>query len=63
MMWVGKLQNYFVMPALSPYDNPSSPGALDELRTMLLRRVDFDELQIQSNGSEPRLLIGAVDVL
>ena len=63
MLWASKLQNYFVMPALSPYDNPSAPGALDELRRMLLRRVDFDQIQVQADGSEPLLLIGAVDVL
>jgi NTE family protein len=63
MMSVSELQNYIVMPALSPYDNPASSGALDELRAMLERRVDFDEIQQQPDGSEPLLLIGAVDVL
>jgi NTE family protein len=63
MMWVSELQDYFVMPAVSPYDNPASAGALDELRTMLLRWVDFDQREGQPGGSQPLLLVGAVDVL
>ncbi len=63
MMAVSRLQDYLVMPALSPYDNPAATSALDELRTMLRRRVDFDELQVQSDDLAPLLLIGAVNVL
>jgi NTE family protein len=63
MMWVSELQDYFVMPAVSPYDNPAATGALDQLRTMLVRWVDFDRTQARTDGEQPLLLVGAVDVL
>ena len=63
MMSVSELQDYVVIPALSPYDNPASAVALDELRSMLLRWVDFDLVDGQADDSEPLLLVGAVDVL
>ncbi len=62
-MWAGAMQNFFVTPALSPYANPLSPGWLDEIGKMLRRRVDFGDIEIQADGTEPVLLIGAVEVL
>ncbi len=63
MVWTSQLQNHIAMPAVSPYDNPWSVVGLEEFRQMLLRRVDFDTIDVQSGGSGPMLLIGAVDVL
>jgi NTE family protein len=63
MIWASQLQNYVAVPAVSPYDNPWSVVGLEEFRNMLLRRVDFDTIAVQSDGSGPMLLIGAVDVL
>ncbi len=63
MVWASRLHNYVAVPAVSPYDNPWAVVGLEELRQMLLRRADFETIDIQSDGSEPILLIGAVDVL
>jgi NTE family protein len=62
-MWAGAVQNLVVLPALSPYANPLAPVWQHELRKMLVRRVDFSEIEVQTDGSEPVLLVGAVDVL
>jgi NTE family protein len=62
-LWGGTLQNFFVTPTLSPYANPFSSVWMDEIRSMLLRRVDFDRLEVLPGDAEPMLLIGAVDVV
>ncbi|MGH3147328.1 MAG: patatin-like phospholipase family protein [Rubrobacter sp.] len=62
-VWAGALQNYFVTPAISPYDNYFSDLGLEEFRRMLERRVDFEGIEVQPEDSYPMLLVGAVDVL
>ena len=57
----GELQQFLVMPAVSPYDNPFAETGAREFRRLLQRRVDFDALAPDPAG--PALLIGAVDVL
>ncbi len=61
--WAGTLQHFVVTPAVSPYSTLVSVSALNDFRTMLQRRVDFDRLEVQADGSQPALVIGAVDVL
>ena len=63
IVWASNLQNFVAMPAVSPYDNCFSGSAADEFRRMLKRRVDFEEVAVQPEGSYPMLLVGAVDVL
>jgi NTE family protein len=63
VVWAGALEHFVVAPAVSPYDTYVSITSLDEFRAMLERRVDFDGLSIQTDMSEPMLVIGAVDVL
>jgi NTE family protein len=66
VMWAARLENLVVLPAVSPYDTPTSAAALGEFRAMLERRVDFDRLARlagDAGGSAPVLLLGAVDVL
>ncbi len=63
LTWGSQLQDFVVTPALSPYDNPFSPAGLEEFRAMLLRRVDFDQIQVDADGAKPMLIVGAVDVL
>jgi NTE family protein len=63
--WVlraGTLQHFVVTPAVSPYDTFVSVTALNDFRAMLQLQVDFGSLA-QTNGSQPMLVIGAVDVL
>jgi NTE family protein len=62
-LWASNLQNFVATPAVSPYYNPFSALGLEEFRAMLERRVDFDEVEVQPEGSYPVLLVGAVDVL
>jgi NTE family protein len=63
LLWASSLQNFVATPAVSPYHNPFSTVALDEFRGMLERRVDFEKVGVQPEGSWPALLVGAVDVL
>ena len=63
IMWASKLQDFVAMPAVSPYQNPFSEMGLEEFRSMLKRRVAFDEIEVQETGSYPSLIVGAVDVL
>jgi NTE family protein len=62
IMVAGDLQQFFVAPEISPYDNVLSETAAEEFKQMLRRRVDF-ELLGTSSDDEPLLLVGAVDVL
>jgi NTE family protein len=62
-IWASKLQNFLVTPAVSPYDNFFSMVGLNEFRRMLERRVNFEKIEVQPEGSYPVLLVGAVDVL
>jgi NTE family protein len=62
ILWMGNLQSFVTMPALSPYDNPFSGSVVEEFKTMLERRVDFAGVGVQPEDSYPMLLVGAVDV-
>jgi NTE family protein len=62
-VWAANLQNVITTPAISPYHNPFSEIGLEEFRRMLERRVDFERLEVQPEGSHPVLIVGAVDVL
>lgn len=59
----GNLQNFVTTPAVSPYDNYFSGSALDEFKRLLERQVNFAEVRVQTEGSYPMLLVGAVDVI
>lgn len=62
-LWVNRSQGSFVLPAVSPYDTPTSDWAQNQLREMLTDHIDFRKLKSLSKKSSPMLLIGAVDVL
>ncbi|HJY45102.1 MAG TPA: patatin-like phospholipase family protein, partial [Propionibacteriaceae bacterium] len=62
VVWAARLEHMVVLPAVSPYDNFGAVQALQEFRAMLERRVDFGRFAVQTDGSGPMLLIGAVDV-
>ncbi len=63
VLWASNLQNFVATPAVSPYYNPFAALGLEEFRVMLERRVDFEKVVVQPEGSYPALLVGAVDVL
>ena len=68
IQWASQLSSYVVTPAVSPYDTFTSDLAQQELRTLLERSVDFEELGQQNTGlqadpEKPLLLLGAVDVV
>lgn len=62
-MLAGEFQQFFVTPAISPYDNVFAVEAAETFKRMLERRIDFDRLDLDPAGQPPLLLIGAVDVL
>ena len=62
-VWAANLQDYVATPAISPYDNYFANLGLEEFRKMLKRRVDFQGVHVQPEGTYPALLVGAVDVL
>ena len=62
-LWVNRSQGSFVLPAISPYDTPTSDWAQNQLREMLTDHVDFKKIKSLSKKSSLMLLIGAVDVL
>jgi NTE family protein len=61
LLWASTLQSAGFLPAVSPYDLPTT--GLDHFRDLLTRRVDFDRIQADPSGGQPLFLIGAVDVL
>src|SRR5215213_7752264 len=63
VLWAARLENLVVLPAVSPYDTPTSLTALAEFRHMLERRVDFGRFAATGDDGAPMLLVGAVDVL
>jgi NTE family protein len=63
VIWASTRQHFVVIPAVSPYDTFVSVIARNEFRAMLQRRVDFDKLPGPTDGTQPLLAIGAVDVL
>jgi NTE family protein len=63
ILWASTLQNFVATPVVSPYYNPFATRGLEEFKGMLERRVDFEKVAVQPEGSYPVLLVGAVDVL
>lgn len=51
------------MPDTSPYYSPGARWGQTELRRLLRRHVDFEAIPTVLDGSEPTLLISAIDVL
>ena len=64
MLWSSQLANFLAAPAVSPYDNPAAEFALDHLRGLLSKSVDFSSFgAIADDPEAPKLLLGAVDVM
>jgi NTE family protein len=63
MVSAGVLQNLGVLPGLSPYAIPEPLSGMDQFRALLARHVDFDAIQADPDGTDPMLLLGAVDVI
>lgn len=61
LLWASTMQGAGLLPAVSPYDLPST--GVDQFRTLLGRQVDFDRVDVDALGEFPLLLVGAVDVL
>jgi NTE family protein len=61
VMLASELQQFVVMPTVSPYDNLLAGSAAEEFKGMLQRGIDFGRLE--PTPKEPVLVIGAVDVL
>jgi NTE family protein len=61
ILWTVRMQEVITTPEISPYYIPT--WAQDQLRELLEKYVDFDEIKTLVNSSSPRLLIGASDVL
>ena len=63
-MWASQVAHFVGTPEFSPYDIPTSTMALDHLRGLLTRSVDFDSFTaVAADPQAPRLLLGAVDVV
>ena len=63
ILWAGTLQNYGLLPAVSPYHTPVSVAGAEQFRQLLRRHVDFDRIEVDRRAQLPALLLGAVDVL
>ena len=61
ILYAVRIQEVITTPEISPYYFPT--WAQDQLRGLLEKYVDFDEIKTLVNPSSPRLLIGAIDVL
>jgi NTE family protein len=61
ILWAARMQEVITTPEISPYYFPT--WAQYQLRGLLKKYVDFDEIKTLVNSSSPRLLIGASDVL
>lgn len=62
LLWTSQLQNYVAMPATSPYDTVTSVSGMRQFRSLLERRIDFDNLDVVDDPAQPMLLLGAVEV-
>lgn len=63
-MWASQVAHFVLTPEFSPYDIPTSTMALDYLRSLLTKSVDFDSFTaVAADAEAPRLLLGAVDVV
>ena len=58
ILWASALQNFVATPAVSPYHNPFATMGLEEFRGMLERRVEFEKVVVQPEGTYPVLLVG-----
>lgn len=56
-----KLSNFLPLPTLSPYSYPEV--ASDALKALIERNIPFDRFPRQLQPEQPRLYVGAVDVL
>jgi NTE family protein len=64
IQWAGAWQDLGgALPAVSPYHWPASVTGADQFCRMLNRQVDLGQIQVDSTGKHPLLLLGAVDVL
>src|SRR4051812_16896500 len=61
VVWAATLQSTGLLPAISPYNLPTT--GMEQFRDMLLRWVDFDRIQVDRLARHPLLVVGAVDVL
>lgn len=57
----GVLQDLDALPGISPYLIPEI--AAEQFRALLARHVDFDAITPDPGGTDPLLVLGAVDVL
>jgi NTE family protein len=63
-MWASSVAHFVLTPEFSPYDIPTSDLALDHLRGLLTKSVDFGLFAaVAADPQAPRLLLGAVDVV
>ncbi len=63
VLWAAELQNYGLMPSVSPYHTPLSNIGAHQFLRLLRQHVDFEQLEADTDGIHPLLLLGAVDVL
>jgi NTE family protein len=62
-VWARRAEsNGFLVPQLSPYLNPASSMAREELTEIIERHIDFDILADQCRAADAELVIGTVDV-
>jgi len=63
-MWASSVAHFVLTPEFSPYDIPTSEMALDHLRGLLTKSVDFGSFgSVTGDLQAPRLFLGAVDVV
>jgi len=63
-LWLSEFANYVATPALSPYETPVSDMAFAQVKSLLVKSVDFEAFRAVAGDPEaPRLLLGAVDVV
>lgn len=62
-VWASAVSNVIATPPVSPYDTFGAVIGRNRFRQLLDRRVDFDTIAVDTDGTLPMLLIGAVDVL
>jgi NTE family protein len=63
-MWASSVAHFVLTPEFSPYDIPTSEMALDHLRGLLTKSVDFATFgAVAGQPQSPRLFLGAVDVV
>lgn len=63
MVGAGVAQSLGLAPPLNPYLVPPALDGREMFRALLRRHVDFDAFDVDRAGTEPLLVLGAVDVL